>query len=88
MIWLGISMVFLLVFVVAWWLTRPRPKCPDCGSYRVGLTSKKPQGMRTFDYHPGGDGGGGYTTVQLVCEVTYRCDQCQTTWRKTITESR
>jgi len=88
MIWLGIFIVLLSVFVIVWWLTRPRLKCPECGSYRVSLASKESQGMRTFDYHPGGDGGGGYTTAQLVYEVTYRCNQCQATWRKTITESR
>jgi len=89
MIWLGIFIAVLIpVFVIGWWLTRPRPQCPKCGSYQVSLTSKEPQGMRIFDYHPGGLGGGGYTTVQLVFEVTYRCNQCQATWRKTITESR
>ena len=87
MLWIGSLIAFLLIFIIVLRFTQPRPKCPKCGSYQVGLTRKDPQGMRTFDYHTGG-AGGGYTTVQLVYEVTYCCNQCQATWRKMITESR
>jgi hypothetical protein len=87
MIWLGIIAVLLLVVVITWWLTRPRPRCPECNSYQVGLVSKLPQDIRTIDYPPM-DEGGVFTAVQMLYQVTYRCNQCQATWTKTITETR
>lgn len=87
MLWLGIFVVVLLIFVLIWWFTREQPKCPECGSEQIGISSRRPQGMRTFDYHANSEAGG-RTTVQSVYEVTYRCNQCQATWHKTVTESR
>ncbi len=87
MAWLGIFIILLLAFVVAWWSTRSRPKCPECGSQKIRITGKEPQDFRTVDYHSGGPGGG-YTSVQTSYKVTYRCGQCHASWQKTITESR
>jgi hypothetical protein len=69
------------------WYTRPRPRCPECGSPQVGQVSKEPLGMRDFDFGAGG-GGGGYTMVQLTYQVTYRCNECRAQGSKTITETR
>ena len=81
----GLICLAAVLVLTLWWF-RPRPKCPECGSHEVGLTSKEPLGMRTSDYHSGGEGGG-YSAVQLRYRVRYSCNQCQASWTKTITET-
>ena len=82
---IGLAIVVVLL-VVVWWVMRPRPRCPECGGYQVGLTSKEPQGMTTYEGHSNSEGGG-YITAQVVYEVTYRCSACGAMWSRTITES-
>ena len=79
---LGLLLVGFLILV--FWYTRPRPRCSECKSYKVGLTSKEPLGM--LGSHIGGRGGTG--TTQVRYKVTYCCNNCQATWTTTTTETR
>lgn len=87
MFWFGLVLASLSAIFIAWWLTRARLKCPECGSQKIRVTGKEPLDSHTVDYHSGGPGGG-YTSVQTAYKVTYRCGQCRASWQKTITESR
>ena len=69
------------------WYTRPRPRCPECGSPQIGQVSKEPLGMRDVRFPPAVLGGEGYTMVQLSYQATYRCKECRAQWSKTITET-
>ncbi len=84
MFWLDLLIELFPALADAWQFIRPRSKCPQCGSYKVRLTSKKPLGMHMFNYHRSNLN----TTMLLVYGVTYCCYQCHATWYKTITESR
>lgn len=64
-----------------------RPRCPECGSLKIGEISKEPLGMRASDYSSGG-GGGGYSTSQILYRVKFRCNECQEQWTVTNTETR
>ena len=50
---IGIAVVILLLILplISW---GPCPRCPDCGSRKVGV-QKTPTGMRTTDSGAGGD---------------------------------
>lgn len=83
---LAILIVGVLVALVVRWLTRPRPRCPECGSRQVGIVAKEPLGMRDSYIHTAGEGGG-YAAVQVAYQVTSRCNECRAQWTKTITET-
>ena len=75
------------VFTILWY-RRPRPRCPECGSLQVGQVSKEPLGVRDIRLPPAVLGGKGYTMAQPSYRITYRCNECQAQWSKTITEKR
>lgn len=80
------AIVILIIIGVIWYLTRPRPHCPVCDSLNVVMLAKEPLKSRYFEYPSGGPGGGG-VAMQLVYKVKFRCQQCQHTWTKEITET-
>jgi len=82
-----IGLVLIGTVLTILWYTRPRPRCPECGSLQVGQVSKEPLGMRDLDFGGAGGRGGGYSMVQLTYQVTYRCNECRARWSKTITET-
>jgi len=86
--YLIIGLVLTGTVLTILWYTRPRERCPECGSLQVGQVSKEPLGMRYLDFGGAGGIGGGHSMVQFRYEVTYRCDECRAQWSKTITETR
>ncbi len=89
--WCVLSGIVIIALVVAvTWFFRPRPRCPECYSYNVSLIKKEPQKMNTYG-HPttgGGESGGAQFTISIFYRVRFRCNDCQETWEKEITESR
>jgi DNA-directed RNA polymerase subunit RPC12/RpoP len=88
--WNLIACVVFAVFTVcalAAILLLARPRCPECGSRKIGIISKEPQGMRDVGYSGGGIGGG-YSSAQILYNVKYRCSACEAQWTSTITETR
>jgi hypothetical protein len=83
---IGLLLLTGTVFTILWYM-RPRPRCPECGSFEVGQISKEPLNMIHYP-HPSGGAGGGWPVVQLIYRVTYRCNECRAQWSKTITETR
>jgi len=84
----GIVIVALIVAII--WFIRPRPRCPECISHDVSLIKKEPQKMNVYE-HPttgGGESGGAHFTTSVFYRVSFRCNDCQETWEKDITESR
>ncbi len=65
---------------------RDRPRCPECQSYKAGIVKKEPQGAITH-VQPHAEGQI-QTTATVIYQVQYRCNDCQATWRATITESK
>lgn len=62
------------------------PRCPECGSRKIGVVAKEPLGMRDVNYTSGSDGGG-FTSVQVAYQVTTRCNACGAQWTTTLTET-
>lgn len=85
--WLAIVGVvaLILLFIFPFLPIGTRPRCPECGSREIGV-NKKAKGLRTSGFTGGGEGGG-YTAVQTMYEVKYRCNNCQTEWTATATET-
>ncbi len=85
---LGLIVVGFGVWAVSW-LLRPRPQCPECHSHSVSLLKKEPQKMNVYTTSAeGGNSGGSRSTTSIFYRVRYRCNDCQETWEKDITESR
>jgi hypothetical protein len=86
--WLVIVGVGFLILIVVFPFLRigTRPRCRECGSRKIGV-QKTATGMRTSDFHSGGEGGG-YSAVQTHYEIKYRCNDCQAQWTITATETR
>ncbi len=82
---LGIAAVIFVIAIS--WFFRPRPRCPECKSYKVGIVKKESQSA-VVGIHPG-DGKSGPTAIASVqYRVLYRCNDCQETWGGTTSESR
>lgn len=88
MAWLTPFIVLITVIISIWlWImARPRHRCPQCDSYRIGLITKEPKTMRTVDMDTSGIGGG-TTIVQTMYEATYQCDECRHRWMVSLTET-
>lgn len=87
MSWLLAALFFLgLGWLVSLWLTRPRLRCPECGSREVRIIKKEPDGFSHADYG-GGGAGGGWSAAQVYYQVAYRCAACGATWQRRIVES-
>lgn len=86
--YLIIGLVLTGTVLTILWYTRPRLRCPECGSLKVGQVSKEPLGMRDFNFPTTLSRGEGYTMVQISYRITYRCNECRAQWSKTITETR
>jgi len=85
---LGLVVVGAIIWAVSW-LLRPRPQCPECYSHDVSLIKKEPQKMNASQSPAtGGEGGGARFTASVFYRVRYRCNVCQETWEKDMTESR
>ncbi|MCB0169621.1 MAG: hypothetical protein KDI02_04210 [Anaerolineae bacterium] len=82
---IGVVIVLIIIGVI-WYLTRPRPRCPECGSRNVTIMAKEPLKSRYFEYPSGGPGGGG-GAMQLVYKVKFGCRNCHHVWTKEITET-
>lgn len=80
----GLVLAYILVFPFLPIGTRPR--CPECGSRKIGV-NKTTTGFRSIDYHSGGEGGG-YSGVQMQYDIKYHCNNCQAQWSATATETR
>lgn len=72
----------LIIFVLPFLRFGTRPRCPECGSRKIGV-NKTTKGMRSSDY--GGEGG--YAVIQMMYQVKYKCNVCQTQWQKSETET-
>ena len=79
-----------VVFVVGFlYFSRPRPRCPECKSYKVGIVRKDPQGANTQVQSGAGGGLGGiHVTATVYSQVQYRCSDCEETWMATVAESK
>ncbi|MCB0195838.1 MAG: hypothetical protein KDJ65_28065 [Anaerolineae bacterium] len=81
-----IIVILLIIAGIVWYLTKPRPRCPECNSRNVKMFSQEPLSSRYFEYPSGGPGGGG-GAMQLVYKAKFRCRDCQKVWEKEITET-
>ena len=75
--YLIIGLVLTGTVLTILWYTRPRVRCPECGSRKVGQVSKEPLGVRYLDFGGAGGEGGGHSMFQFTYEVTYGCSECR-----------
>jgi hypothetical protein len=80
---LGVGFL-VLILVFPFLPIGTRPRCPECGGRKIGV-QKTATGFRTSDF--GGGRGGGGSRVQMQYDVKYQCNDCQTKWTATITET-
>ena len=79
----------LLIFIFPFLPIGTRPRCPECGSRKIGV-NKTNKGFRSTGLTGGGSGGGeggGYTAIQTFYDVKYHCNDCQAQWQKSETET-
>ncbi|MEZ4593360.1 MAG: hypothetical protein R3D55_19770 [Chloroflexota bacterium] len=79
----------LVIFVLPFLPFGTRPRCPECGSRKIGV-NKTNKGFRTTGLTGGGSGGGeggGYTSIQTFYDVKYQCNNCQAQWQNSETET-
>lgn len=79
----GVALLIILIFPFLPIGTHPR--CPECGSRKIGV-QKTTTGFRVTDFGGGGEGGGG-SRVQMQYDVKYHCNDCRTQWTATATET-
>lgn len=73
----------LVIFVLPFLPFGTRPRCPECGSRKIGV-NKTTTGFRSSDY--GGEGGS-HSAIQMQYDVKYCCNDCQAQWQKSETET-
>lgn len=78
---LGVGFL-ILIAVLPFLPIGTRPRCPQCGSRKIGV-QKTATGLRDTD----GGGGHGGGRVQTQYDVKYRCNNCQNQWTTTATET-
>ena len=86
--WLPIAIILLLgvILALSLWLTRPDPRCPECGSKEIQEIGKEPLGLDHASWGGGGQGGG-WGSARVYYRISYRCGRCGETWHRRMTET-
>jgi DNA-directed RNA polymerase subunit RPC12/RpoP len=85
LVFIGVGFL-VLILIFPFLPIGARPRCPECGSRKIGV-QKTTTGFRTSDFGGGGEGGGD-SRVQMQYDVEYHCNDCQAKWTTTATETR
>jgi transposase-like protein len=81
------SVAIVVLTIVISRIFRLEPQCPECGSKDIVETCREILSSRSIEFIGSGTPAGGNIRLQLNFELTYRCKNCNQTFKRKFTKT-